>query len=88
MRQTEALDARNASPHERFAARSESYGPEVARNLAALDQESQEWNARLARYAAAPEAEQVQLRDTLFNDTERLRLSAALAMRATAARKP
>ena len=88
MRQTEALDARNASPHERFAARSAAYGYEVARNMAALDQENQEWNARLDRYAAAPEAEQAQLRDTLFNDTERLRLNGALAMRAGETRKP
>lgn len=85
MRQTEALDARGASPQERFAARSEAYGYEVARGLATLDQETREWNARLDRYANASEAEQAQLRDTLFNDTERMRLSGALAMRASAA---
>jgi len=88
MRQTEALDARGASPQERFAARSEAYGYEVARGLATLDQETQEWNARLDRYANASEAEQAQLRETLFNDTERLRLSGALAMRSAAASKP
>lgn len=85
MRQTEALDARGASPQERFAARSEAYGYEVARGLATLDQETQEWNTRLDRYARASETEQAQLRETLFNDTERLRLSGALAMRAAAA---
>lgn len=85
MRQTQALDARGATPQERFAARSEAYGYEVARGLATLDLENQEWNARLDRYAKASEAEQAQLRETLFNDTERLRLSGALAMRALAA---
>lgn len=85
MRQTQALDARGATPQERFAARSEAYGYEVARGLATLDLENQEWNARLDRYARASEAEQAQLRETLFNDTERLRLSGALAMRALAA---
>ncbi|OJZ09642.1 MAG: hypothetical protein BGP22_07060 [Variovorax sp. 67-131] len=88
MQQTAALEARGASPQERFAARSEAYGYEVARNLAALDQENQDWNARLDRYAGASEAEQAQLRETLFNETERLRLSGALAMRSAAARKP
>ncbi len=88
MQQTAALEARGASPQERFAARSEAYGYEVARNLAALDQENQDWNARLDRYAAASEAEQARLRETLFNETERLRLSGALAMRSAAARKP
>jgi lipase chaperone LimK len=88
MRQTEALDARGASPQERFAARSEVYGHEVASNLAALDQQNQEWNARIDRYARASEAEQARLRETLFNDTERLRLNGALAMRAAGARKP
>lgn len=88
MAQTEALDARGASPQERFAVRSEAYGHEVARGLAALDQESQDWNARLDRYAGAAQAEQAQLRDTLFSDTERLRLDGALAMRAAGLRKP
>ncbi len=87
MRQTEALDARGASPQERFAARSETYGHEVARHLAALDQQNQEWNARLDHYASASEAEQAQLRETLFSEPERLRLSAALAMRAANARE-
>lgn len=88
MRQTEALQARGASPQERFAARSETYGYEVARGLATLDQETQEWNARLDRYASAPEAERAQLRETLFNENERLRLSGALAMRSSTAPKP
>jgi len=88
MQQTAALEARGASPQERFAARSEAYGYEVARNLAALDQENQDWNSRLDRYAGASEAEQAQLRETLFNETERLRLNGALAMRSAAARKP
>ncbi|KQX38511.1 lipase secretion chaperone [Variovorax sp. Root434] len=88
MRQTEALEARGASPQERFAVRSEAYGPEVARSLAALDQENRDWNARLDRYAGASEVDRAQLRETLFNDTERLRLSGALAMRAASAQRP
>ncbi|MNT34179.1 hypothetical protein D3C72_1701420 [compost metagenome] len=60
----------------------------MARGLATLDQETQEWNARLDRYASAPEAERTQLRETLFNENERLRLSGALAMRSAAASKP
>ncbi|MDP9899553.1 hypothetical protein [Variovorax ginsengisoli] len=56
--------------------------------LAAAGARDQEWTARLDRYAAASEAEQAQLRENLFNDTERLRLSGALAMRASAMRKP
>lgn len=82
MRQSDALEARGASPQERFAERSKTYGHEVARNLAALDQQNHDWNARLDRYASASDAERAQLRETLFDDTERLRLSGALELRA------
>jgi len=80
-KQTDALEARGASPQERFAERSAAYGYEAARGLAALDQENQDWNSRLDQYANAPAAQQEQLRETLFNERERLRLSAALALR-------
>ena len=80
-KQTDALEARGASPQERFAERSAAYGYEAARGLAALDQENQDWNSRLDQYANAPPAQQAQLRETLFNERERLRLSGALALR-------
>ena len=80
-RQTEAMDARGASPQERFTERSAAYGYEAARALATLDQENQDWNNRLDQYANAPPDQQDQLRETLFNERERLRLSGALALR-------
>lgn len=88
MRLTEALEASGASPQERFAERSKTHGHEAARNLAALDQQDHEWNTRLDRYAGASEAEKAQLRETLFNEAERLRLNGALALRATGQPKP
>jgi lipase chaperone LimK len=80
-RQTEAMDARGASPQERFAERSTAYGYEAARALATLDQENRDWNNRLDQYANAPPDQQEQLRESLFNERERLRLSGALALR-------
>lgn len=80
-RQTDAMDARGASAQERFAERSATYGYETARQLAALDQENTDWNNRLDQYANAPPDQQEQLRETLFNERERLRLSGALALR-------
>ncbi|MDQ0071099.1 lipase chaperone LimK [Variovorax boronicumulans] len=80
-RQTDAMDARGASAQERFAERSATYGYEAARQLAALDQENQDWNSRLDQYANAPPEQQAQLRESLFNERERLRLSGALALR-------
>jgi len=82
-RQTAELDARGASAQERFAVRSAQYGNEAATNLANLDRENQEWSLRVDQYASAPAAEKEQLRDALFNETERLRLDAALALRAS-----
>ena len=80
-RQTEAMDARGASPQERFAERSAAYGYEAARALATLDQENQDWNSRLDQYASASPEQQAQLRESLFNERERLRLAGALALR-------
>jgi lipase chaperone LimK len=80
-RQTDAMNARGASAQERFAERSTAYGYEAARQLAALDQENQDWNNRLDQYANASPDQQAQLRESLFNERERLRLAGALALR-------
>lgn len=79
--QTAALEARGASPQERFAERSRQYGHETAQRLAALDQQEQDWQSRLSRYAAADEATRTQLQAELFTPQEALRLQAALEMR-------
>jgi lipase chaperone LimK len=80
--QTAALDARGASPQERFAERSQQYGYEAAQRLATLDQQEQDWQSRLSRYAAADEATRAQLQAQLFTQQEALRLQAALEVRA------
>lgn len=85
--QTAALEARGASPQERFEERSKQYGHEAAQRLAALDQQEQDWQSRLSRYAAADEATRAQLQAELFTPQEALRLKAALEMRAADARK-
>lgn len=85
--QTAALEARGASPQERFEERSKQYGHEAAQRLAALDQQEQDWQSRLSRYAAADEATRAQLQAELFTPQEALRLQAALEMRAADARK-
>ncbi|MDM0111593.1 lipase secretion chaperone [Variovorax sp. J22R133] len=82
-RQTDELEARGASAQERFAARSALYGSQAATNLANLDRENQEWNQRLDQYANAPAAEQEQLRQSLFDENERMRIDAALALRSS-----
>lgn len=87
-RQTAAMEARGASAQERFAERSTAYGYEAARALAALDQENLDWNNRLDQYAAATPQQQAQLRETLFNERERLRLGGALALRAARPSSP
>lgn len=85
--QTAALEARGASPQKRFEERSKQYGHEAAQRLAALDQQEQDWQSRLSRYAAADEATRAQLQAELFTPQEALRLQAALEMRAADARK-
>ncbi|MET3498050.1 lipase secretion chaperone [Variovorax boronicumulans] len=84
-RQTDAMDARGASPQERFAERSATYGYDTARQLEALDQENKDWSSRLDQYANAPPEQQAHLREMLFNERERLRLAGALALRASRA---
>ena len=85
--QTAALEARGASPQERFEERSKQYGHEAAQRLAALDQQEQDWQSRLSRYAAADEATRAQLQAELFTPQEALRLQAALEMRAAGEKK-
>ncbi|HEX7864561.1 MAG TPA: lipase secretion chaperone [Variovorax sp.] len=85
--QTAALEARGASPQERFAERSQRYGHEAAQRLATLDQQEQDWQSRLSRYAAADEATRAQLQAELFTPQEALRLQAALEMRAAGEKK-
>lgn len=85
--QTAALEARGASPQERFEERSKQYGYEAAQRLATLDQQEQDWQSRLSRYAAADEATRAQLQAELFTPQEALRLQAALEMRAATEKK-
>ncbi|MEJ8826521.1 lipase secretion chaperone [Variovorax humicola] len=87
--QSVAFEARGASPQERFQLREQAYGYEAAQRLAALDQQEQDWQARLARYAAADASTQAQLQQQIFTPEEALRLPGALALqRATQAPKP
>lgn len=85
--QTAELEARGASPQERFEERSKQYGYEAAQRLATLDQQEQDWQSRLSRYAAADEATRAQLQAELFTPQEALRLQAALEMRAAGEKK-
>ena len=85
--QTAALEARGASPQERFAERSQQYGYEAAQRLATLDRQEQDWQSRLSHYAAADEATRAQLQAQLFTPQEALRLQAALEVRAANDRK-
>ena len=88
--QTAAFDAANASEQERYAQRSKLYGDTAAQQLAQLDREERDWQARLDIYAAGrarnPGADQLaNLRQQLFTPQEQLRLDAALALRQQAA---
>lgn len=85
--QTAALEARGASPQERFEERSKQYGYEAAQRLATLDRQEQDWQSRLSRYAAADEATRAKLQAELFTPQEALRLQAALEMRAAEQKK-
>ena len=84
--QTAALQATGASDIERFNQRRAQYGDAAATQLAQLDREEGDWQARLNSYASAqarkasPEQLQ-QLSQQLFSATEQLRLEAALAVR-------
>ncbi|MBX3655076.1 MAG: lipase chaperone [Ramlibacter sp.] len=83
--QTTALDAQSASEMERYQARQTLYGDAAALNLARLDRENADWQARLTQYANAQsgqtEAQLASLRQRLFSEQEQLRLEGALTLR-------
>ena len=84
--QTAALEARGASPQERYAQRRAHYGDAAAAQLAQLDSEEKSWQARLDDYATAQKnsaspAQLEQLGQQLFSTEEQLRIEAALAFR-------
>ncbi len=84
--QTAALEASGASDIERFNQRRTQYGDAAATQLAQLDREETDWQARLNNYASAqakkasPDQLQ-QLSQQLFSAQEQLRVEAALAAR-------
>lgn len=85
--QTAALEASNASDAERYAQRQAIYGDAAALQLAGLDRENRDWQARLTEYASAqaqksPPEQLAQLRGRLFSAQEQMRVEAALALRA------
>jgi lipase chaperone LimK len=89
-RQTAQFDEKQASDTERFAARAAEHGEPAAQRLAELDRSEREWDARLAQYEYALNANRngtlanealAATRDRLFNEREQLRLDAALSLR-------
>ena len=84
--QTAALEAGNASDAERYAQRQAQYGDAAALQLAGLDRENHDWQAKLTQYANAqaqkiPPEQLAQLRGKLFSEQEQLRVEAALTLR-------
>ena len=84
--QTAALNASNASDTDRYTQRRAQYGDTAATQLAQLDREDRDWQARLNDYASAQakkaSPEQLeQLSQQLFTAQEQLRVEAALAAR-------
>lgn len=87
--QTAAFDAGGVNEQERYAQRRAQYGDGAAQQLAQLDREEKDWQARLSRYAAAQgqnsnPAQLQQLRDQLFTAQEQMRIEGALAARQAA----
>lgn len=85
--QTAAFDAQGLDERQRHAQRSAQHGEAAARRLAQLDRDEADWRARLDRYATAQgrgesPAQLEALAGQLFTPQERLRLPAALALRA------
>ncbi|MGL4233271.1 MAG: lipase secretion chaperone [Casimicrobium sp.] len=89
-RQTETFDKKQTSDEERFAERAKEHGEAAAQRLAELDRARRDWDARLAQYETALNAnrngtlaneELAATRNRLFNEREQLRLEAALALR-------
>lgn len=88
--QTATFDAGGVSEHERFAQRSAQYGDAAAQQLARLDREESNWQARLTEYAIARTGNTnpgrlQQLSQQLFSSEEQLRIEAALTARASQA---
>lgn len=84
--QTAALNASSANDFDRYAQRRAQYGEVAATQLAQLDREDRDWQARLNDYARAQaeKASPEQLRrlsQQLFSAQEQLRFEAALAAR-------
>lgn len=83
--QSVAFEAAGVSEHERYAQRRRQYGDAAAQQLAQLDREERDWQARLGEYAASKSrndpAQLGRLRQQLFTPEEQLRLDAALALR-------
>lgn len=83
--QTAAFDAGNVADHERYQQRRAQFGEAAAQQLAQLDREERDWQARLTQYASAKaagnEAALQALRQQLFSAQEQMRIDAALALR-------
>lgn len=84
--QSAAFEAAGVSEHERYAQRRRQYGEAAAQQLAQLDREERDWQARLDAYAAGkarngPAGQLSRLRQQLFTPDEQLRVDAALALR-------
>jgi lipase chaperone LimK len=83
--QSAAFEAAGASEQERYAQRRDQYGDVAAQQLAQLDREERDWQARLDEYAAGKAhndpAQLDRMRHQLFTAQEQLRLDAALALR-------
>ncbi len=88
--QTAALDAQGASDLQRYSQRQAQYGDAAAQQLAQVDREERDWQARLTQYATAQAGKTStdalqQLRQQLFSANEQMRLEGALALRNTSA---
>ena len=84
--QSAAFEAAGVSEHERYAQRRAQYGDTAAQQLAQLDREERDWQARLDEYAAGkarnePVAQLDRMRQQLFTAEEQLRVDAAMALR-------
>jgi hypothetical protein len=84
-RQTEALDARGASPQERFAERSEAYGYEAARGWPRWTRKTRTGTTASTSTPTRPRSSRPSCASRSSTTRERMRLSGALAMRASAA---
>lgn len=83
--QTAAFEAGQVAEHERYQQRRAQFGEAAAQQLAQLDREERDWQARLTQYASAKaagnEAAVQALKQQLFSAQEQLRIDAALALR-------